>query len=36
MDTKIESADSLANSPQILKDQMEKETEFQPSQFKAV
>ena len=36
MDTKIESADSLANSPQILKDQMEKETEFQPSQFPAV
>jgi hypothetical protein len=36
MDTKIESADSLANSPQILKEQMEKETEFPPSQFPAV
>jgi hypothetical protein len=34
MDTKIESADSLENSPQILREQMEKE--IPPSQFPAV
>ena len=34
MDTKIESADSLENSPQILKEKMEKE--IPPSQFPAV